>query len=62
MYNAICNILATELPRDEQKKVVFMILMAQHPHNLTIGGFEPLNVETFVNVNKYKIHIFLTCA
>lgn len=51
MYYTICNILATELPISEQKKVILMILNAQHPHNLSIGGFEVLNVETFIFVS-----------
>lgn len=51
MYNSICNILVTELPMREQKKVIFMTSIAQHPFNLTIGGFQLLNVETFVFVS-----------
>lgn len=54
MYKAICNILVTELPIREQKKIIFMTLLAQHPHNLTIGGFQSLNVETFVYVRASK--------
>ncbi len=51
IYNAICNISFNYLPIAEQKKVVFMTLIAQHPHTLTIGGFERLNVETFIQVS-----------
>lgn len=41
----------TELPVSEQKKIILMTLIAQHPHSLTIGGFQSLNVETFVSVS-----------
>lgn len=51
IYDTVCNILATELTRKEEEKVILMILNAQHPHNLSIGGFALLNVETFVNVS-----------
>lgn len=51
IYETVCNILATDLPIKEQEKVTLMILNAQHPHNLSIGGFDVLNVETFVYVS-----------
>lgn len=52
VYAAICNIQLIDLPIDEQKKIILMTLSAQQPHNLTIGGFQNLNVETFVYVSR----------
>lgn len=51
MFDNICKISIIDLPIDEQKKVILMTALAQHPHDLTIGGFQSLNVETFVNVS-----------
>ncbi|XP_037039116.1 putative odorant receptor 83c [Bradysia coprophila] len=57
----ICNISIVDLPIAEQQNVIFMILAAQNPHLLTIGGFQPLNVETFVEALKrtYSVGMFL---
>lgn len=55
IYDAIHNILVIELPIIEQKKVILMTLIAQHPHYLTIGGFQRLNVKTFVSVSTIEL-------
>ncbi|XP_037034192.1 putative odorant receptor 83c [Bradysia coprophila] len=61
MFENICNISIVDLPIDEQKKVILMTALAQHPHNLTIGGFQSLNVETFVDSmkNTYSVGMLL---
>ncbi|KAJ6622502.1 putative odorant receptor 83c [Pseudolycoriella hygida] len=51
VYNGICNIQFYNLPDQEQMKIVLMILLGQNPNNLTIGGFQTLNVETFIVVS-----------
>nr|QGW45413.1 odorant receptor 40 [Bradysia odoriphaga] len=61
MYKAVCDITLVYLPVAEQRKVNFMILKVQKPHLLTIGGFESLNVETFVAALKrtYSVGMIL---
>lgn len=54
MYTAICDISFIYLPVAEQKKIVLTTLMGQNPHYLTIGGFQPLNVETFIYVSDFR--------
>ncbi|XP_037031708.1 putative odorant receptor 83c [Bradysia coprophila] len=61
MYNAICDITLVYLPVAEQQKVNFMVLNAQKPHLLTIGGFESLNVKTYIAALKrtYSVGMIL---
>nr|QGW45406.1 odorant receptor 33 [Bradysia odoriphaga] len=61
MFENICNISIVDLPINEQKKVILMTALAQHPNDLTIGGFQSLNVETFVDSmkNTYSVGMLL---
>lgn len=47
--------MTRNLPVSEQKTVLLMILMAQYPHTLSLGGIDSLNITTFVSVTKSKL-------